>query len=71
MHPVSRIQALARRFPAHLDWDRCHLPSSPPIEPCMRFSLTRLSDTVHRQAFTLLYRTVPVRRLIPSVVSHP
>ena len=26
-------------------------PQQPPIEPCMRFSRTRLSDTVHRKAF--------------------
>ncbi len=35
----------------------------PPIEPCVRFSRTRLSDTVHRQACTALHRrTLPVSR---------
>jgi hypothetical protein len=32
------------------------------IEPCMRFSRTRLSDIVHRQAYAVVGLTVPVRR---------
>jgi hypothetical protein len=32
------------------------------IEPCMRFSRTRLTDIVHRLAYASVDRTVPVRR---------
>ena len=32
------------------------------IEPCMRFSRTRLSDIVHRLAYASVGFTVPVRR---------
>ncbi len=34
----------------------------PPIEPDVRFSLIRLTDTVHPAACADQYRTVPVRR---------
>ena len=33
-----------------------------PIQPCVKFSLTRLTDTVHRVACADAYRTVPASR---------
>jgi hypothetical protein len=33
-----------------------------PIQPCVKFSLTRLTDTVHRVACADAYRTVPANR---------
>jgi hypothetical protein len=32
------------------------------IEPCMRFSRTRLSDIVHRLTYAVVGCTVPLRR---------
>jgi hypothetical protein len=43
----------------------------PHSEPDVRFSLIRLTDTVHRDACADYYRTVPVRRWVPSRWSHP
>ena len=40
------------------------------IEPCMRFSRTRLSDIVHRLAYAVVGFTVPVRRWMPRLVYH-
>jgi hypothetical protein len=40
------------------------------IEPCVRFSRTRLSDIVHRLAHASVGFTVPVRRWTPSWVAH-
>lgn len=34
----------------------------PPIDPCMTFSVTRLTDIVHRAACAQSLRTVPARR---------
>ena len=47
----------------------------PPVEPCMRFSRTRLTDVVHREAFGfsrqgLLGReatTIPLRLMMPGL----
>jgi hypothetical protein len=33
-----------------------------PIQPCVKFSLTRLTDTVHLVACADAYRTVPASR---------
>jgi hypothetical protein len=49
---VGRAQS--RRFPgpgAYSGSPWSPPPQQPPIEPCVRFSRTRLSDTVHRKAF--------------------
>ena len=46
-------------------------PQPPLIDPCMRFSLTRLSDGVHvTPVADDTYRIVPVRRCTPRVLSH-
>ena len=40
------------------------------FEPCMRFSRTRLTDIVHRLAYTVVGRTVPLRRWTRRLFSH-
>jgi hypothetical protein len=40
------------------------------FEPCMRFSRTRLTDIVHRLAYAVVDRTVPVRRWIRRLFIH-
>src|SRR5918994_5980663 len=35
-------------------------PLPPPFEPCVRFSRTRLTDIVHRLAYAVVGRTVPL-----------
>jgi hypothetical protein len=40
------------------------------IEPCVRFSRTRLSDIVHRLAYAVVDRTVPVKRYTPNLACH-
>ena len=38
----------------------------PPVNPCMRFSRTRLTDIVHRQACVLCQVIVPESRWTPK-----
>ena len=40
------------------------------FEPCMRFSRTRLTDIVHRLAYAVVGRTVPLRRWTRRLFSH-
>ena len=40
------------------------------IEPCMRFSRTRLTDIVHRLAYAVVGRIVPLKRCTPRLVTH-
>jgi hypothetical protein len=42
----------------------------PPFEPGMRFSRTRLTDIVHRLAYAVVGRTVPLKRCTPRLVTH-
>ncbi len=41
------------------------------VEPCVRFSRTRLTDIVHRLAYAVVGRTVPLKRCTPRLVTHP
>jgi hypothetical protein len=47
-------------------WRRLPRFQPPPVNPCMRFSRTRLTDIVHRQACVLCQVIVPESRWTPK-----
>jgi hypothetical protein len=74
--PLIRIYPHIRRenIGYHLKIRKAPKEESPPVEPCMRFSRTRLTDALHRRCsvgarqarFGLGATTIPLRQIRPS-----